>query len=139
MSSCGELLAVIDEADIRNQGLGVTPERMANGVPHVDALAVADAVVGLKGCWSMRRKDGVALADMVAAPDASASKAGQAAVAAALARLCVVGEGEGAAVRHIAGMAWCAKVPVVASVPNGKPSARIPQVRGGNGKAGWSS
>ncbi|MDF2621416.1 MAG: uncharacterized protein K0S00_4075 [Xanthobacteraceae bacterium] len=134
MSAYGELLAVIDEADIRNR-YGVTPDRMANGVPHVDALAVADAVAGLDGLLVEAPEGWWPFADM-AAPDAW-GEAGQAAVADALARLCVVGE-DGAR-RFKTSPAWLVrKHAMVASVPEWEAEApEYRTVRGGNGKAKW--
>ena len=92
MSLFGKLGTVIDDRDVRNV-YGVTPDRMATGGPHADALAIDRAVAELDGLHLDVPEGWWPFADM--APADGWGEAGAMAVRHALDRLAVPGEDGG--------------------------------------------
>lgn len=92
MSLFGKLGTVIDDRDVRNV-YGVTPDRMATGGPHADALAVDRAVAELDGLHLDVPDGWWPFADM--APADGWGEAGAKVISDALDRLAVPGEDGG--------------------------------------------
>jgi hypothetical protein len=90
----GELLAVIDEPDVRNR-FGLFPDRFADGEPHDDAVRVHDAVMALQSCEMAMPEGWNPIADM-----GDLGPEGPAAVARALAGLTLITEKGDAVLRR---------------------------------------
>ncbi|MDR6952306.1 hypothetical protein J2X65_001661 [Ancylobacter sp. 3268] len=134
VSRYGELLTVIDGADVRNRW-GVTPDRTAQCAPHADAIAVAEAVADLDGLVIEAPVGWWPFGDM-ASPDAWGD-VGQQVVRDALDRMCV--PAAMGALRFKASPSWLVrKYAMVGGVPDWEAEApEYRMVRGGNGKAKW--
>lgn len=134
MSAFGDLLAVVDDRDVRNV-YGVTPDRLATGGPHADALVVDRAVAELDGLHLDVPADWWPFADM--APADGWGEAGAMAVRHALDRLAVRGEDGG--LRFKASPAWLVrKHAMMGTVPDWEAEPiEYRQVRAANGKARW--
>ncbi|MDQ0349749.1 hypothetical protein [Ancylobacter vacuolatus] len=92
MSLFGKLGTVIDDRDVRNV-YGVTPDRMATGGPHADALAIDRVVAELDGLHLDVPAGWWPFADM--APADGWGEAGAKVISDALDRLAVPGEDGG--------------------------------------------
>lgn len=135
MSAFGDLLAVVDDRDVRNV-YGVTPDRLATGGPHADALAVDRAVAELDGLHLDVPDGWWPFADM--APADGWGEAGAMAVRHALDRLAVPGEDGG--LRFKASPAWLVrKHAMMGTVPDWEAEPiEYRYVRGGDrGHAKW--
>lgn len=134
MSAFGKLGTVIDDRDVRNV-YGVTPDRLATGGPHADALAIDRAVAELDGLHLDVPEGWWPFADM--APADGWGEAGAKAVSDALDRLAVRGADGG--LRFKASPSWLVrKHAMMGTVPDWEAEPiEYRQVRGANGKARW--
>lgn len=134
MSAFGDLLAVIDDRDVRN-AYGVTPDRLATGGPHPDAVDVDRAVNDLDGLHLDVPAGWWPFADM--ALPADWGEAGEMAMADALGRLTEAGKD--GALKFKTSPAWLVrKHAMMGSSPvwEAEPIEHR-MVRGANGKAKW--
>ncbi|WP_454683983.1 hypothetical protein [Ancylobacter moscoviensis] len=134
MSNFGNLMTVVDERDVRNI-YGVTPDRLAEGGPHVDALAVDAAVSDLAGLLVDVPDAWWPFADM-ASPD-EWGDLGRQVVADVLSRLCL--EGDAGTLRFKTAPAWLVRKHAMMGTAPDWAAEPIEHrfVRGGNGKAKW--
>ena len=135
MSAFADLLTVIDDRDVRNV-YGVTPDRMATGGPHADALAIDRVVAELDGLHLDVPDEWWPFADM--APPDGWGEAGAMAVRHALDRLAVPSEDGG--LRFKASPAWLVRRhAMMGTVPDWEAEPiEYRKVRGGDrGHAKW--
>ncbi|PZQ82671.1 MAG: hypothetical protein DI549_10850 [Ancylobacter novellus] len=134
MSAFGDLLAVIDEGDVRND-YGVTPDRTALSGPHPDALAVHRTVIELSSLH-LGVPDGWWPFDDMASPDGW-GKLGPAVVADVLGRLAV--RGDDGAMRFKTAPGWLVqKHAIMGTAPDWLAEPiEYRTVRAANGKARW--
>lgn len=134
MSNFSNLMAVVDERDVRNV-YGVTPDRLAESGPHFDALAVDAAVSDLAGMLVDVPDAWWPFADM-ASPD-EWGDLGRQVVADVLSRLCL--PGDGGTLCFKTAPAWLVrKHAMMGTVPDwGAEPIEHRSVRGANGKAKW--